>query len=134
MANIKSMEMARALSAHPHISTRKGFLGLSTQFIYTPTQSRLSGQTLDFDAETGKRVKRVLAVPVAEWAGEIDRAGQLKPTKAMGNVLVELCTSTDGQFAAVQVLQYTDLSYQPVAAARFFEGEEAEQLLRLFVR
>lgn len=132
MANIKSMEMAEAIFALHCIETRKTFFGLSSNVIYTPTQSSVKGHTLDFDLETGKKVKRLMETPKAEWAAEAAKAGHLKPTLAMGNVLLELAVSTDHKFAAAHVLQYTDLSYQPVGEPRVFEGHDAELLCNVF--
>ena len=132
MANIKSMEMAKAIFAIPYIENRSSFFGLSSSVIYKPTQSKLKGHTLDFDVETGKKVKRLLDTPKAEWAAEAAKVGRLKPTQAMGNVLLELAVSTDHQFAAAQVLQYSDLSYQPVGDTHFFEGHDAELLCSMF--
>lgn len=125
------MEMAKALFAHPFIETRKTFFGLSTAVVYKPTQSRLSGHTFDFDAENGKKVKRLFDVADADWVAEVGRVGAIPVTKAMGNVLLEVAVSADRKFAAAQVLQYSDLSYQPVGKPRFFEGPNAEALCRL---
>ena len=132
MANIKSMEMAEAIFTYPYIQTRKSLFGLCTTVIYAPTQSRVKGYTLDYDMEMGRRVRRLMEGSPAEWKELIGKNGVPTPTKAMGNVLVEVCVSDDHLFAAVQVLQYTDLSYQPVGNPRICEGEEAKLLARLF--
>jgi len=44
--------------------------------------------------------------------------------KFSGIYLFETCVSQDAQFAAVMLLQYRQMSYEPVTDVLFFEGNE----------
>ena len=44
--------------------------------------------------------------------------------KFSGIYLFETCVSQDAQFAAVMLLQYRQMSYEPVTDVLYFEGNE----------
>lgn len=48
MASFKNLEMAAAVSNHPHISVRSAFFGLSMKAEYKPTQSAISALQQDY--------------------------------------------------------------------------------------
>jgi hypothetical protein len=45
---------------------------------------------------------------------------------AIGNVELDACISTDKQFAALQLLQFSDYSYHPISKVAFYEGDQAQ--------
>ena len=49
-----------------------------------------------------------------------------------GNFMVEVCTSRDGAFIAIQLHQFVRLSYEPVTDVHIFEGDEARVLKKIF--
>jgi hypothetical protein len=62
-----------------------------------------------------------------------DAVGNFHPEEiSNGNYLVEVCQSRDRQFAALLLLQYNRLCYEPVTEVIIFEGMEADIICRLF--
>ena len=49
-----------------------------------------------------------------------------------GNYMLEVCRSRDGQFVALLLQQFTQMSYEPVTDTLFFEGIDAQVISQLF--
>lgn len=124
MANIKNLEMAEAVFNHPSVTTVKPLFGLCQTTIYTPTQSAVKAFRLDYDAEAAAQLERVLKASPEELDDIVPDLG-IKPAD-MGNVRLEGCKSADRQFAALQLLRFSDFEYRPVTDVRFYEGRTAE--------
>ena len=128
MSSIKHLEMAAALSAYQHIEIKKSLF--STKAIYTPTQSPAKAIIVEYSPSEGARVARLLDMPLAKMAADIQQKG--KPaTGANGNFRLELCLSDDRQFCAVQLLRFGDFQYKPVFDPRFYEGKDVEPFTKL---
>ena len=104
--------------------------GLKTTAIYLPTHSTIKVETLEYTPETGDKLKRIIESP----KDQIDKAiGLFRPQPTVnGNYLLEKLSSEDGQFTALQLLQFHQLSYEPVTDAIVFEGKDAEVVNKLF--
>ena len=116
--------MAEAVFYHPSITTVKTLFGLCQTTIYTPTQSAVKAFRLDYDAEAAAQLERVLKASPEELDDIVPDLG-IKPAD-MGNVRLEGCKSVDRQFAALQLLRFSDFEYRPVTDVRFYEGRPAE--------
>lgn len=128
MSSFKSLEMAATVSAHPHIKVKKSFFG--TKVIYEPTQSSVKAIIQEYTIEEGKKVERLLQMPLDKMADEIAQKG--KPAYAnIGHFRLELCLSDDHQFCALQLFRYADFHYNPVMEPLFFEGKDVETLALL---
>ena len=69
-------------------------------------------------------MERVLKASPEELDDIVPDLG-IKPAD-MGNVRLEGCKSADRQFAALQLLRFSDFEYRPVTDVRFYEGRTAE--------
>ena len=49
-----------------------------------------------------------------------------------GNYMAEVCSSRDGEFLAVLLFQFVQLSYAPVTDVLIFEGSDARVVKQLF--
>lgn len=128
MSSIKNLEMASALSAHPHIEIKKSLF--STKAVFTPTQSRVKAVVLEYTPSEGERVARLLSMSPSEMIADIRQKG--KPAAgANGNYRLELCLSDDQRFCAVQLLRFGDFQYKPVIEPRFFEGDDVAAIALL---
>ena len=116
--------MAAAVFNHPSVTTVKTLFGLCQKTVYTPTQSAVKAFRLDYDAEAAAQLERVLKASPEELDGVVPDLG-VKPTD-MGNVRLVGCKSADRQFAALQLLRFSDFEYRPVTDVRFYEGRAAE--------
>ena len=128
MSSIKSLEMAAALSAYPHITIKKSLF--STKAIYMPTQSQAKAIILEYNPSEGERVKHLLTIPLDMMAEEIAQKG--KPVSgANGNYRLELCLSDDHQFCALQLFRFGDFRYNPIFEPRFYTGKDVEAIALL---
>ena len=128
MSSIKNLEMAAALSAYQHIEIKKSLF--STKVVYTPTQSQVKVNILEYSPAEGERVERLLGMPLDKMAADIQQKG--KPAAgANGNFRLELCLCDDRQFCALQLFRFGDFQYKPVFEPRFYEGKDVEAIALL---
>ena len=130
MANIKNLQMWNSICNNSCISVKSSLFGLNATAIYQPTQSAIKVETLEYNPETGDKLKRIIESP----KDELDKAiGLFRPQPTVnGNYLLEKLSSQDGQFTALQLLQFHQLSYEPVTEVLLFEGKDAEVINKLF--
>lgn len=114
--------MAAAVRADNRVNVKKSFFGLSTKVTYVPTGSPVNIKTFELSPADGDRLRLILQEPKQSMAGKAE-GFKLAPV-ANGNYLFETCVSQDAQFAAVLLLQYRQMSYEPVTDVLFFEGNE----------
>lgn len=130
MANIKNLQMWNSICDNSRISVKSSMFGLKTTAIYLPTHSTIKAETLEYSPETGDKLKRIIESP----KDQLDKAiGLFRPqTTVNGNYMLEKLSSQDGQFVALQLLQFHQLSYEPVTEVLIFEGKDAEVVNKLF--
>ena len=96
MANINAFQMADIISADKNISVKKGFLGLSTKYVYIPTGSRIRGYIKEYSMATGEKLHALLDSPIEQIEDVINSFEESE----MGNYRLEMCVSDDKQFVA----------------------------------
>ena len=133
MANIKNLAMASNVLAYPNIYVHKTLLGLHTDYIYQPTQSKLTAYTLEYNPTGGERVEKLLKAPETDICSEVEKCGELVNTP-IGHWHLEACISGDHRFAALQLFKFSNFTYNPVTDIRVYEGDSAEKISALFVR
>lgn len=130
MTNFSHMAMAGTIAANPKIEVKKRLFGLFNRVIYKPTRSSVVARRFEYSAEEGEQLKRLL-----DLQGEALEQ-RLKVQKQMhhvdlGSVELQTCYSLDHRFAALQLMNYRNLCYEPITAVRIFEGRDAELMIRL---
>ena len=129
MTSIKKLTMAPTVMANPHISVQKSFFGLFSKAVYTPTGSPVTASRHEYAVDYAPFFRKLLTASSDELT---KLAGSNNKQAPLGNVMIETCLSADGQFAAIQMLQFTNFTYEPVAQARVLEGTDAEKVASLF--
>ena len=125
MASIKKLEMAKVLSNDSRIQFTKSCFGLVQHAVYTPTNSRLQAFQDEYATDKGELLKQLLACPSDKL--EVFVKSHAAPEKAaMGPARLEGCFSEDHQFAALQLLGYSDFDYRPLTEVKTYEGRDAE--------
>ena len=130
MANIKNLQMWNSICADARISISKSLFGLSTTATFSPTNSVIDANTFEYSPADGERLKRLLETPREKLSAAI---GDFRPKATVnGNYMAEVCASRDGAFLAVQLHQFTRMSYEPVTNVLLFEGDDARMMKQLF--
>ena len=130
MANIKNLQMWNTICADARISISKSLFGLRTTAIYTPSNSIIDANTIEYSPADGEHLKRILDTPREKMASAM---GDFRPKPIVnGNYMAEVSMSRDGAFLAIQLHQFTRMSYEPVTNVLLFEGDEARTLRQLF--
>lgn len=130
MASIEHLEMSAALVALPEISVKKSFFGLKTNVTYTPTGSSVKVKINEYNTEMGDKLETILKANPDNIASLIAK-GNIEKTN-LGNVRLEACISDDKQFAAVQLLRFSQLNYAPTTDMVVLKGAAAEAIASLF--
>lgn len=133
MEFINNMEVAEALYQCPCIEVKKTFFGLKKDILYTQTNSIVKGTFLEYDCNNGRRVEMLLSTPWESMEAVTRKIGYPQPAEN-GMYCLSLCYSCDRRFAVLQLSRYYEFDYHPVSKIRFAEGDEAETLLKPFLR
>lgn len=133
MSLTRNMEMAKALFSKDYIKVEKYFFDLRTKVIYTPTNSKVIGCSLEYGASNGEKIKELLELPDETI---LEEASKMKFLESMDNGMYDLsfCYSKDYKFAALQLSKYMAFEYRAVTAVRFIENDVAEALLRVLLK
>ena len=107
MANIKSLGMAEELLANPHISVRKSFFGLVTNYIYNPTDDKIKVVQKNYNPGDGDTIKHMLSLGIEGLKKGFRGKGMPDPI-AIGNMQLNICYTEDFQFLAMQMEQFVD--------------------------
>ena len=110
MANISTFQMADVISADKNISVKKGILGLTTKYVYIPTESRIRGYIKEYSMVTGEKLHAILNSPIEQIEDVINCFEESE----MGNYRLEMCVSDDKQFVALRLYRFIHLGFEPV--------------------
>lgn len=129
MTKFKNMEIAAAVAKNPHIFVKKSLWGLKTKVYYQPSYAEVDSVRRFYTMSSGSAIKRFL-----DEYSEGKCSGKKKTITIEyddnGNYCLEMCSSRDGEFVAVQLFRYSDLSYNPVSDIVMYEGDRAHVLKR----
>jgi hypothetical protein len=130
MANIKHLQMWNSICADARVSVSKSLFGLRSKATFSPTNSIIDANIFEYSPADGERIKHLLEILHEK---KVDAIGDFHPkTTVNGNYMAEVCASRDGVFLAVQLFQFTHMSYEPVTEVLIFEGDEAHAVAKLF--
>lgn len=130
MANIKNLQMWDTICDDACISVCKSLFGLRTTATYNPTNSVIDAKSFEYSPADGERLKCLLETPYDKLTAAI---GDFHPKATVnGNYMAEVCASRDGAFLAIQLFQFTRMSYEPMTDVFIFDGDNAKRLSLLF--
>lgn len=130
MANINHLDMCETVKNLPVIECKKTCLGLFTKITYTPTGSKVKAMQNEYSVENGNKLAEILKSDATSIANKL-KGKKIVPS-SMGNMRLDACISEDHHFIAVQLLRFTDFSYEPYTDTKVYEGEAAAALAGLF--
>lgn len=130
MASINNLEISETICNNPNIKISKGFLGIGSKAIYTPTNSKLNAVINYYSAEDAQAFVKLINAAETEVASQAKK--MTSPTKlSISNYRLEACVTNDKQFVAIQVLSYADFRNTPICELKYFEGEAAQAIAAL---
>ena len=98
----------------------KAFVG-RTCYTFQPTKSKIQPFTLYFDIHESAALQNCVEMK------RFDELSRLKREKDAG-IKLEAMLTEDGQFAALQVLEYVPYTYEAITPVKCYYGEEAGSL------
>lgn len=130
MASINNLEISETICNNPNIKISKGFLGIGSKAIYTPTNSKLNAVINYYSAEDAKAFVKLINAAETEVASQAKK--MTSPTKlSISNYRLEACVTDDKQFVAIRVLSYADFRNTPICDLKYYEGEAAQAIAAL---
>lgn len=130
MSNIKNLQMGKTICNDTRISIVSSLFGLMTKATYIPTNSVIDARTMELSPSDGNTLLHILQSPAEQMAKLV--SGFHPKSVPNGNYMAELCISRDGQFVAIQLLQYHNMNYEPVTDVLVYEGETAGIVRQMF--
>ena len=128
MSSLKNMEMAYAVSTHPHITVKKSFF--SSKVIYAPTGSPVRAIIHEYTPTEGDYLISLLSLPLDKLPDELRRKGKPVPG-SNGHYHLEACLSDDRQFCTLQLFRFVDFKNSAVFEPRIYEGIDAERIAQI---
>ena len=129
MANIKNMRMWDTIRKDNRIVTNSSWLGLRTTAFYAPTHSVIEARKIEYTPSDGERLLHILTSQRDVMLQSLSKFSA-QPT-VNGNYMLDLCRSRDGSFAAIQLLQFRQMIYEPVTVLFILDGIEAEAVANI---
>ena len=124
MANFNQLTMAQELLSHNNINVVSTMFGLSKKLVYAPTGATVKVHKYNYNPEAAAHLERVIESDGKGLAAAVKACRVTK--QEIGNIELDACVSTDKQFVALQLLQFSDYTYHPITRVAFYEGEEAQ--------
>lgn len=124
MAKFNSLVMVKHFIGDSRISIQKSFFGLCKKYTYTPTGSCIIAIRKEYTPSDGSKIERALTANASDRVSQLAALEKMNQT-TLGNYMLEMYQSEDGQFAALQLSQFKQLSYEPVTPVCVFEGKDA---------
>lgn len=131
MASLNNMEMAAQVTAHKDIDIKKTFFGLKTQVIYKPTNCPVDCFRKEYAPDAESSLNKLLDNTGEQLAKAAKAVADIKEVD-MGNVRLEAALSRDHQFAALQIVKFTNFNYLPVSDVKFLMGADAAAVAVIF--
>lgn len=119
------------VAQQPYIAVKPMFFGLFKRYAYAPSMSRLEFEDRFYAPVLREELKELFALNDADLA---KRLAKMQPYEQVvnGNMLVECCFSEDKEFAAIRLMKYEQIDYQPASEVRFLQGDTAHQAAKVF--
>lgn len=131
MENFKSLAISKHFVGDSRIHIKKSFFGLCKKYYYAPTGSLITAYRKEYTPSDGYKIEQAMNSDPSVRLKQMATLGKM-PTTALGNYMLEMYQSADCQFAAVQLYQFKQLSYEPVTPVYTFEGEDASTVANAF--
>lgn len=128
MAKFNSLVMSKHFTNDSRISIQKSFFGLCKKHIYAPTGSCIIALRKEYTPSDGSKIEHALNANASERVAQLAALEKMNLT-ALGNYMLEMYQSEDCQFAALQLSQFKQLSYEPVTPICIFEGNDAATVI-----
>lgn len=128
MSKFSNLAISKELAKDNRISIKKSLFGLCCNVAYQPTQSKITSRKIEFTQEDGSKLERTMKAGSNDSAQLFSKLGKLHET-TLGNYLLEECHSVDGEFIAMQLSQFSQMSYQPVTDICIYEGDDAKTVI-----
>lgn len=104
MASINNLEISETISNNPNIKISKGFLGIGSKAIYTPTNSKLNAVINYYSAEDAQAFVKLInaaETEVASQAKKDDTSCETKhqqlPSRSVCNQRQTICCHTSAE-------------------------------------
>ena len=132
MASFRHLEIAPTVANHPLILIKNSLFGFRPRIYYKPTQAEIDCIRNYYTTSSGNAILQFLLKfqQTPQCAESTKIPIELDDN---GSFCLEMCSSRDGQFIAIQLFKYDHLAYNPACEIKVFEGQEATLLKKALV-
>ena len=124
MANIKNLAMSANLLNDSRVQTSSSFFGLCSKNVYVPTGSKITANVYEFAATKEDKLRRLLSLSGPELKEAAAEIYTLR-SEEIGNLRLEVCSSADRKFVALQLFRYSNFVATPITGLVVYECEDA---------
>jgi hypothetical protein len=124
--------LKETVAQHSNIACKSVCFGLIKKLYYQPTNSSLKSIELYFGTKDKDKLLSLFLLQGEALISFTKKCTHLDE-KTNGNLLLEAFVSSDRQFMALQLSQYSTLDYQLLCEPIFLEGSAAELVSNIFL-
>jgi hypothetical protein len=124
--------LKETVAQHSNIACKSVCFGLIKILYYQPTNCSLKSIELYFGPKDKDKLLSLFQLQGDALVSFAKKCTHLEE-KTNGNLLLEAFVSSDHQFMALQLSQYSTLDYQLLCAPIFVEGNPAELVSNIFL-
>lgn len=127
----QSLGLKQIVAQQSYIAQKSVCFGLFSHLVYQPTNSRLRFVSHPYGAVVREEMKDLFRLDDAAFARRLSKCSSYEQA-VNGNLMLEGCVSADKQFAALRLLQWSQIDYQPVSEVHQLQGADAAQAAKVF--
>ena len=127
-----SIGLKQSVAQHSNIACKSVCFGLIKKLYYQPTNSSLKSVELYFGPKDKDKLLSLFQLQGDALVCFAKKCPHLEE-KTNGNLFLEAFVSSDRQFMALQLSQYSILDYQLLCEPIFLEGSTAELVSNIFL-
>lgn len=127
----QSFGLKQIVAQQSCVAQKNVCFGLFSHFVYQPTGSRLRFVSQPYGAVVREELKDLFRLDDVAFARRMGKCSTYEQA-VNGNLMLEACISADKQFAALRLLQWSQIDYQPVSDVHLLQGDDAAQAVKVF--
>ena len=127
----QSLGLKQIVAQQSYVAQKNVCFGLFSHLVYEPTGSRLRFVSHPYGSVVREELKDLFHLDDEAFARRLSKCSTYEQA-VNGNLLMEACVSADRQFAALRLLQWSQIDYQPISDVHLLHGDDAAKAAKVF--
>lgn len=131
MSKFYALKMAEEVANHPSLIKQDRFFGLMHNVIYKPTESKVESFSNYYKESDAQLFKNLIECTSDQLESKVESLKEAYCSND-SSFRLDICVSKDGKFIAMQLNHVANDVTTHITPIRYFEGEEAQKVDKIF--